>query len=396
MEKSVLIPVKGGIQCLILPMFLKELSLIHFKNYSEAKLEFGPAINCFAGDNGAGKTNLLDAIHYLSLCKSYFNPVDSQNISHDAPFFLIQGHYSRDGRDEILSCGVKRGQRKVFKRNQKEYERLADHIGNFPLVMISPADSSLIEGGSETRRSFLDSVISQYDRKYLDRLIQYNRALSQRNSLLKRFHESGKFEKEALEVWDMQLIVHGSGIFDERKKFMEDFIPVFRKFYQEISDSGEEVELVYDSGLLALSFRELLDKALSRDLAVQYSTSGIHRDDLDFRMSNYSLKKTGSQGQQKSYLLALKLAQFEFLREKVSSETPLLLLDDIHDKLDERRVRKLLKLISESRFGQVFITDTHATRLAAVFAELELGFRLFQVEKGAVNLIESDDLQPLS
>jgi DNA replication and repair protein RecF len=376
-------------------MFLKSLSLINFKNYAEARVEFGPAINCFAGDNGSGKTNLLDAIHYLSLCKSYFNPVDSQNIKHDSPFFLIQGLYSREEKEENLSCGVKRGQKKVFKRNQKEYERLADHIGAFPLVMISPADSELIEGGSESRRRFLDSVISQYDRRYLDLLIRYNRALSQRNALFKRFHESGQFDKSALDVWNMQLVAHGTQIFEERKRFIDKFIPIFQKFYTEITGSRETVELAYDSDLLSATFEEVLEKALPRDRAVLHSTAGIHRDDLDFRMNGYSLKKTGSQGQQKSFLLALKLAQFEFLRDAVSAETPLLLLDDIHDKLDEYRVKKLLQLIREARFGQVFITDTHTQRLSAVFSELQLGYRLFQVEKGMVNLVESDDLQPL-
>ncbi len=377
-------------------MFLKELSLIHFKSYAEARLEFGPSINCFAGNNGSGKTNLLDAIHYLSLCKSYFNPIDSQNIEHESPFFVIQGLYSTDGREENLYCGVKRGQKKVFKRNGKEYEALAEHIGAFPLVMISPADSELIEGGSESRRRFLDSVISQYDRRYLDQLIRYNRALSQRNSLLKRFSETGQFDKEALEVWNLQLQIAGEPVYEERKKFMEEFVPIFQHYYKQISGSAEKVDLVYESGLHMYSFPEALDRALTRDRAVQHTTAGIHRDDLDFRMNGHPLKKTGSQGQQKSCLLALKLAQFEFLRLRRGDHgTPLLLLDDIHDKLDESRVKKLMQLIGESCFGQVFVTDTHPNRLSAVFRELQIPCRLFQVEKGLVNMVESDDLQPL-
>jgi DNA replication and repair protein RecF len=396
MVKSQLYERCSPLYCVILSMFLKELSLIHFKSYAEARLEFGTAINIFSGNNGSGKTNLLDAIHYLSLCKSYFNPIDSQNIRHEAPFFVIQGLYSKEGKDENLYCGVKRAQKKVFKRNGKEYETLAEHIGAFPLVMISPADSELIEGGSESRRRFLDSVISQYDRRYLDQLIRYNRALSQRNSLLKRFSESGQFDKESLDVWNMQLIASGEPIYEERRKFTQEFLPIFQRYYQQISGSSEEVDLRYDSGLHALSFSDALEKALSRDRSVQHTTAGIHRDDLDFRMGDHPLKKTGSQGQQKSCLLALKLAQFEFLRRKRGEQgTPLLLLDDIHDKLDERRVKKLMELIGESRFGQVFITDTHPHRLSAVFRELQIPCRLFQVEKGVVNLVESDDLQPL-
>ncbi len=378
-------------------MFLKELSLIHFKNYEEARLEFGPAINCFAGDNGSGKTNLLDAIHYLSLCKSYFNPIDSQNIRHTAPFFVIQGIYSGNEKEENLYCGVKRGQKKVFKRNQKEYERLAEHIGAFPLVMISPADSELIEGGSESRRRFLDSVISQYDRRYLDQLIQYNRALSQRNALLRQFADSGQFDKQSLEVWDMKLIDHGAPLYEERKRFLAEFIPIFQQHYKQLSGSGETVELRYDSNLNDSAFAEALEQALPRDRSILHSTCGIHRDDLDFRMDGHSLRKTGSQGQQKTYLLALKLAQFDFLRLHHDADAaPILLLDDIHDKLDESRVKKLMQIIAEPRFGQVFITDTHANRLPLLFGELRINCRVFCVQKGAIIPVESDDLQPLS
>jgi DNA replication and repair protein RecF len=362
-------------------MFLKELSLIHFKNYEEARLEFSPGVNCFVGNNGSGKTNLLDAVHYLSLCKSYFNPIDSQNIRHEAPFFVIQGVFSDEEREENVYCGMKRGQKKVFKRNQKEYERLADHIGAFPLVMISPADAELITEGSESRRRFLDSVISQYDKNYLDKLILYNRALSQRNSLLRHFADSGNVDSASLEVWNMQLIAHGTPVYEERKDFITRFVPIFREYYSIISGGKEEVELVYASKLNQLSFEEALDQAFRRDIAVQHSTAGVHKDDLEFMMDGHPVKKMGSQGQQKSFLLALKLAQFEFIR-RIKKEPPLLLLDDINDKLDEARVRKLMELVSDHRFGQVFITDTHPLRLAEMFREMEMECRVFEVKQG--------------
>jgi len=378
-------------------MFLKELTLIDFRNYQEASLKPGPGINCFTGDNGSGKTNLLDAIHYLSLCKSYFNPVDSQNIRHDAPFFVIQGVFDEQGREESIYCGVKRGHKKVFKRNDKEYERLADHIGKFPLVMISPADSELVTEGSEPRRKFLDSVISQYDHRYLEQIILYNRALSQRNALLKSFSQSGRFDKDSLEIWDDQLISYGNPVFEIRKKFTDDFVPIFREYYSLLASGKENVELIYDSDLHKSSFRDVLDKALPRDRAVEHSTAGIHRDDLDFRMNGYPLKKDGSQGQQKTFLLALKLAQFEFIRNQVpGKEAPLLLLDDIHDKLDEQRVKKLMGLIRDARFGQVFITDTHHDRLASVFNELHLNYTLFHVQNGEVSPVPLNQVQEFS
>jgi DNA replication and repair protein RecF len=384
----------GGItQYLTLPMFLKELSLIHFKNYEESKLEFSASVNCFAGDNGSGKTNLLDAIHYLSLCKSYFNPIDSQNIQHEAPFFVIQGLYTSVEKEENIYCGVKRGQKKIFKRNQKEYERLAEHIGSFPIVMISPADSELITEGSESRRKFIDGVISQYDSHYLDQLIRYNRALSQRNTLLKRFAEIGRFDKESLEVWNMQLIAAGEPIYQERRNFISAFVPLVREYYEAISGGKENVDIVYASDLNSASFSEVLENALRRDRAVQHSTGGVHKDDLEFLMNGHPLKKTGSQGQQKTFLLALRLAQFEFMRLKhPRQQPPVLLLDDIHDKLDEARVKKLMQMICDPRFGQVFITDTHALRLPAVFQQLCKNCRLFHVQNGKAQFVETNEL----
>lgn len=362
-------------------MFLKKLSVLNFKNYAEAELEFSSHVNCFTGNNGEGKTNLLDAIHYLSFCKSFFNPVDSQNILHEAPFFLIQGSYDVDGQEEEIYCGLKRNQKKQFKRNKKEYTRLADHIGLFPLVMISPADSELVTEGSESRRKFMDGVIAQFDREYLEKLIQYNRILSQRNMLLKQIAGNVSFDKDALEIWDVQLIEYGEVIHQKRQKFISDFIAIFQKYYAFISGKQEEVSITYLSHLNSAPFPEVLKKALQRDLVMEYTTVGIHKDDLEFKIDGYALKKYASQGQQKSFLIALKLAQVDFIKQ-IKQVTPILLLDDIYDKLDDRRVKHLMELVSSDQFGQLFITDTHPGRLAELFTATKADFRSFGISKG--------------
>lgn len=365
-------------------MILERLSLINFKNYDEAQLEFCNKFNCFVGNNGMGKTNLLDAIHYVSFCKSFFNPIDSQNIKHEQPFFAIQAWVNKNGVTEEIFCGVKRGHKKQFKHNKKEYERLSEHIGLYPLVMISPSDIELIWDGSEVRRKFIDSIISQYDKVYLEKLIAYNHVLQQRNALLKQFYESRSFDSVTLEIWDEQLILHGEGIVKTRTEFLNEFTPLFNKNYHFISDSGEEVSLEYDSPLKDKSYKTLLLTSLDRDRAVHHTTVGPHRDDLEFRLMGNNLKKFASQGQQKSYLLALKLAQFEFIKEKKLTK-PLLLLDDIYDKLDESRFRKLMELVSGDNFGQVFITDTHPQRIKELFAELQSEHRIFIVNKGIIS-----------
>lgn len=362
-------------------MFLKKLSVLNFKNYPEAELAFSSHVNCFTGHNGEGKTNILDAIHYLSFCKSFFNPVDSQNILHEAPFFLIQGIYDTDGQEEDIYCGLKRGQKKQFKRNKKEYTRLADHIGLFPLVMISPADSELVTEGSESRRKFMDSVIAQFDREYLEKLIHYNRVLSQRNMLLKQISSQHTFDKDALEIWDMQLLELGEIIYTKRKDFVCNFIAIFQKYYDLISGGREQVDISYSSHLNTGSFSEVLAKALQRDLAMEYTTVGIHKDDLEFKINNYTLKKFASQGQQKSFLIALKLAQFDFIKQ-IKHITPILLLDDIYDKLDDLRVKQLMQLVSSDYFGQLFITDTHPTRLAELFGTTQADFKSFRISNG--------------
>ena len=299
-------------------MHLKKLSVLNFKNYQEAEFLFSDHINCLTGNNGEGKTNILDAIHYLSFCKSFFNPIDSQNILHESPFFLIQGLFTREDNgnkeaDEIY-CGLKRNQKKQFKRNKKEYSRLADHIGLYPLVMISPADSELITEGSESRRRFIDSVIAQFDRDYLENLISYNKVLSQRNALLKQFGDSRQFDKTSLEIWDMQLIEYGKKVHKKRQDFINSFITIFQKYYELISGGREQVGMDYISHLNDSAFADVLEKALNRDRAMEYTTVGIHKDDLEFSINGYPLKKYASQGQQKSFLIALKLAQFDFIK----------------------------------------------------------------------------------
>ncbi|MBL7883427.1 MAG: DNA replication/repair protein RecF [Bacteroidia bacterium] len=369
-------------------MFLRSISLINFKNYPETELQFSPKINCLTGNNGEGKTNILDAIHYLSFCKSFFNPIDSQNISHQAPFFVIQGNFENNEQQDDVYCGLKRNQKKIFKRNKKEYQRLADHIGLFPLVMISPADSELITEGSESRRKFLDSIIAQFDKNYLDNLIQYNKVLSQRNALLKHFGDSGKFDSTSLEIWDVQLIEYGIKIFQTRQQFIQDFIPFFQKHYELISGGKEFVGIEYVSHLNKQPFDEALSNVLNRDKAMEYTTVGIHKDDLEFTINQYPIKKYASQGQQKSFLIALKLAQFDFIK-KIKKVSPILLLDDIYDKLDDLRVKQLMELVSSNNFGQLFITDTHPTRLSELFQLSNTDFKTFKINNGCAVEIET-------
>ena len=368
-------------------MWLQKLSLINFKNYTEAELLFSPSVNAFTGNNGAGKTNLLDAIHYLSLCKSYFNPIDGQQIKHGEDFFIIQGAFNKNSQKELVSCGLKRAQKKQFKRNKKEYQRLADHIGLFPLVMISPNDISIIIEGSEERRRFIDNVISQTDNAYLDEVLLYNRHLLIRNALLRQIAVSGKYDPALLDIYDEQLVKSGNRIFEKRKAFMTSFTEIFNTHYQYLSDDAEKVELVYESPLFTDNFAALLKKSLERDRILERTTTGIHKDDLIFTIHGMPLKKFGSQGQQKSFLIALKLAQYTFLHHQKAFK-PLLLLDDIFDKLDDQRTHKLMKMVSDKDFGQIFITDTSKQRIETVFNEIKVEVSIFEIDKGEVGFKE--------
>lgn len=359
-------------------MFLKKLSLINYKNFASRNFGFDSKINCFVGNNGIGKTNILDAIYHLSFGKSYFNPVATQNIRHGTDFFVIEGEFEKNGREEKIVCSLKRGVKKVIKRNGKTYERFSDHIGFLPLVIISPADRDLITEGSEMRRKFIDGVISQSDKDYLRILIKYNKVLVQRNSLLKYFAANHTFDLDALVVYNDQLHLYGTEIFEKRREFLEVFIPIFKAQYKAISGGNETVDLTYDSKLLDKGLLELLDQAMEKDRALQYTSVGIHKDDLNFVIGDHPIKKFGSQGQQKSFLIALKLAQFDFIKSQAKT-TPILLLDDIFDKLDEQRVAHIVALVNQQNFGQIFISDTHAERTENVVKTIHQSYKIFKL-----------------
>ncbi|HEX2394072.1 MAG TPA: DNA replication and repair protein RecF [Bacteroidales bacterium] len=364
-------------------MYLESVSLIDFKNFPQAELSFSPRINCFVGNNGVGKTNLLDAIHYLCLCKSYFNPVDSQNILHGKEFSVIQGAFKSNGSVNEIYCGIHHNKNKIFKKNKKEYEKLAHHIGLFPVVMISPQDSSLIMEGSEERRRFLNNVISQYDHTYLEDVMQYNRILAQRNKLLRDAGWKKDFDAEMLDIYDSQLLSPGKRIFESRSLFAEKMIPVFTKYYYQISSNFEEVELQYTSQLSGDDFEYLLKNSREKDRIMQYTTQGIHKDDLLLKINGYSLKKTGSQGQQKTFLVTLKLAQFDFIKD-MNKTRPILLLDDVFDKFDESRVRQIIQQVSDQHFGQIFITHTDPQKMKSILEEMNTDYKLFHIENGRI------------
>jgi DNA replication and repair protein RecF len=359
-------------------MYLQKLSLVNFKNLESQSFDFQQKINCFVGNNGVGKTNVLDAIYYLSFAKSYFNSVAGQNIRHGAAFFMIEGDYVLNDRSEKIVCSLKKGQKKVLKRNGKNYEKFSEHIGQLPLVIISPADRDLVTEGSDTRRKFIDGVISQQNKNYLNDLLSYNKILSQRNALLKYFAANRTFDALNLEVYNEQLSEYGSRIFKVRNAFLEKFIPIFNEKYQIISDDKESVNLVYKSQLNDFSMKALLEQSLEKDKMLQYTSSGIHKDDLSFNIGEYPIKKFGSQGQQKSYLIALKFAQFEFIKQQ-ANVVPILLLDDIFDKLDESRVLQIINLVDNDEFGQIFITDTHSERTENIVKQSNKPYQIFKL-----------------
>ena len=359
-------------------MHLQKITLVNFKNFESQSFDFEDKINCFVGNNGVGKTNVLDAIYYLSFAKSYFNPVAIQNIKHNEEFFMIEGEYLLDSKTDTVVCSLKRGNKKVLKRNGKVYEKFSDHIGHLPLVIISPADRDLIIEGSDTRRKFIDNVISQSDKEYLQLILKYNKVLAQRNSLLKFFAANRTFDALNLKVYDEQLKTYGSVIFKKRTAFLDAFIPIFRARYQSISNSKEEVNMFYKTQLNEDDLLVLLEKNLERDRVLQYTSVGIHKDDLTFEVDGYPVKKFGSQGQQKSYLIALKLAQFDFMKSK-SNVKPILLLDDIFDKLDDMRVEQLINLVNNDHFGQLFISDTHEERTEEVVKRTQQSYKIFKL-----------------
>lgn len=355
-------------------MTLKELHIINFKNIREADLTFADKLNCFVGLNGQGKTNLLDAIYYLSFTKSAFNTIDSQNILHDAEFAMIQGVYSADSdQDETMqvTCGIRRGQKKQFRCGKKDYQRMLDHIGRIPLVMVSPEDGQLIAEGSDERRRFMDVVIGQTDRAYLEHLNLYNALVKQRNALLKQYGDSGQpsIPDELFEVIEMQMVPHATYIFAQRKAFVEAFVPLFADLYKTIAEVEEMPQLTYRSQLFDRDLGEALQRTRQRDLILGWTSQGIHKDELEMQLGEYPLRRVGSQGQQKTYLIAMKLAQALYLSSQqsaVSSRKPILLLDDIFDKLDATRVARIVNLVRGEQFGQIFLTDTDRQHLTDI------------------------------
>ena len=358
-------------------MYLRKLSLLNFKNITESELTFGPGINCLVGDNGAGKTNVIDAVHYLSMCKSAFGMTDGQTIRHGAEFFLAEGHYTTDSdRQEQVVCTFSRKGGKLLKRNGKEYERLSDHVGLIPAVVISPADSMLISDAAEERRRFLNAFLSTIDRNYLTALIRYNAVLTERNRLLKM-----QPDEVMLSIYDAQLSEQGEKIHARRQEVVRELQPLVAEYYGILSEEREAVELDYKSELNEHALSELLQAARQKDLVNEFTTVGIHRDDLTLKIGGYPLRKYGSQGQQKSFLIALKLAQYHLLA-RATGEKPILLLDDLFDKLDAGRVEQLLRLVSDASFGQIIITDCNPTRLETILQRAHTAYTLYRVSEG--------------
>jgi DNA replication and repair protein RecF len=373
-------PDAGGVplRATLMSFHLSRLKLLNFRNHREVSLELCAQVNCLVGPNGVGKTNLLDAVHYLSLSKSYFGSEDAPNVLHGEDMFMLQGVMCTPAGEDTILCSVRKGQRKILSRNKKEYEKLAEHVGRYPVVMITPYDGQLVLDGSEVRRRFLDGLISQFDRTYLESLVRYNRSLVQRNTMLKRMAEQGGGPLSDLEPWDEQLIHHGTHVHEVRALFMKELVGLLEMHYNGISSGPERVALAYQSALLDASMSELLQRAWERDRLAQYTTIGIHKDDLVFTIDGQPLKRFGSQGQQKTFLIALKLAQFDLTHAR-SGVRPILLLDDIFDKIDPQRMRHLLKLFSDQSFGQVLITDTDAARLHKALDGLDLDVRFFHL-----------------
>lgn len=359
-------------------MIIKNLKIFNFKNHSEESFDFSPEINCFVGNNGAGKTNILDALHYLSMAKSFLGNLDAQNILHESDFFAIEAEIQGDEKNDIIKVQLPKEGKKIIKKNDKTYERIADHIGFLPSVMISPYDANLISDGSESRRKFLDAMISQTDSDYLFALIQYQKTLQQRNALLKYFAKNRTFDLDSLEIYNEPLTKFGTQIFEKRQRFVASILPTIQHFYEIISKGNEKVTVIYESNLNEQNFEEILSENLEKDRVLTYTSRGIHKDDLRFEMNENLIKKFGSQGQQKSFLIALKLAQIKRIKD-ITNKNPILLLDDIFDKLDDNRVSQLIELVNQQNFGQIFITDTHRERTESVVKRINEESKIFQI-----------------
>jgi len=364
-------------------MILNKISIINYKNIKEATLDLSPKMNCLIGMNGVGKTNLLDAVYYLSFCRSAYTSIDSQGIRHGEPFFVLEGSYESDLGDPMqVYCGMKQGTKKHFKRNKKEYKRLSEHIGIIPLIFVSPADTLLIEGGSEERRRLMDVVISQYDRGYIDALNRYNKALQQRNTLLKQEDEP---DEMLMGICEEQMAEAGKVVYEKRDAFVKELIPLFQHIYQSVSEDREAVSINYISHCQRGDLLDVIRRDRFKDRAVGYSLHGIHRDDLEMTLGGYPIKREGSQGQHKTFVIALKLAQFSFLKRTPGNTTPLLLLDDIFDKLDANRVEQIVRLVSSDEYGQIFITDTNRDHLDKILSRTGFNYKIFSVDNGEIS-----------
>lgn len=369
-------------------MHIEQLHLTNFKNYEQQSIVCSPQVNCFVGLNGMGKTNLLDAVYYLCMTKSHTALIDSSVIRHGAHFFRLEALFQKDGkRDKIVAKIIPR-KKKAFERNDVPYPRLADHIGEYPVVIIAPNDTNIVLEGSEVRRRFLDNTLSQLDPIYLRSLLSYNKILEQRNALLKQFAERRSFNKNLLETYNTQLLEPAQLICNKRKDFIGTFCKVLQEIYEFISQQRETISCQYESKLLETPFATLLQASTEKDRALQRTTTGIHKDDLELKINGYPAKQFASQGQLKSLVLSLKLAQYEILRREKKMQ-PLLLLDDIFDKLDKTRVSHLLKLLLEKSFGQIFITDTDENRVTEIVAQLNTPYQKFQIDNGSATEVGS-------
>ena len=369
-------------------MFLSKISIINYKNIKEAALTLSPKINCFIGHNGEGKTNLLDAVYYLSFCKSAHAMADSHVIRHGEDFFMLDASYTNEeGLQDDIFCGMKRGTKKHFKRNKKEYKKLSAHIGLIPLIYVSPADTMLIDGSSEERRKLMDMVISQYDNSYIDSLNRYNKALQQRNALLK---QEGPYDNDLLTILEEQMACHGEDIYWRRMAFINELTPLFQQYYNNIAMQKETVSLNYISHCQRGALVDVIRRDRHKDLAVGYSLHGIHRDDLEMLIGGYSMRREGSQGQNKTFVIALKLAQFGFLKRTCSKTTPILLLDDIFDKLDAQRVEQIVHMVGGDAFGQIFLTDTNREHLDKILRNTNMDYKIFSVEDGNIEMMEDN------
>lgn len=371
-------------------MHLGKLKLTNFKNYGNQQLTLSTKLNCFVGDNGMGKTNLLDAIHYLCMCKSHFSLPDRQVIRHDEAFFRLDGFFTKQEAPEHIVCKFQPSKKKVIERNKIAYERLAEHIGRYPMVLVTPDDNQLLTDGSEYRRQFLDISLSQLDQQYLKALIHYNKVLQQRNAFLKQHDHPQQINIDLLEVYNHQLLQPAAIIHTFRKEFITNLIPAFQDYYAQISGEKETVSLEYQSQLSTSSMEALFEESKEKDCWLQRTTKGIHKDELKLKMNGFPVKKFASQGQLKSYLLALKLAQFEAIAQALKFK-PILLLDDIFDKLDQHRVKQLLTLLLSQNFGQIFITDTHEHRIASIVSGFQSDYKEFRIDQGvATELIHNN------